>query len=374
MGHTRLKKVLLVGALLSTVLGLAACGSTSKKGSSTSGNLTAKSNTESNVAKAITLLDEAKSGKSINFTGTSGKTIGVLIPWTDNEGFQAEYVGVASEAIKGKDSMITTSAQEKAETGVAAVEDFITKKVNVIVLDPFEAAAFTPVIKKANEAGIPVVAYDQVPAGGELAGIYASDNETVGEGAAELTAQAAKKLGKSPGQMQVIELLGAQSSESGVERRKGYNNGAKRLGIKIVTELPTEWEEAKANSAVLDGLQAHPTANTIYMASGCALWEGVQSALKSLGRLGKKPGESGYITVISVDGCTGDMNGVRHGEVFGDSTQQLFLIGQKAGKRAVELTEGKNLSSHQKELLPPKLVTIANVNDKDNWANVIAGG
>lgn len=373
MGQTRLSKVVLAGLLLSLAVLVAACGSSSG-GSSTSGNLTAKEGAEDSVSQAIALLNEAKSGKSVDFEGGSGKTIGVMIPWTDNEGFQALYVGVASEAIEGDVSMITTSAQENAETGVAAIEDFITKGVDVIVMDPFEAAAFTPVIKKANAAGIPVVTYDQLPEGGELAGAYASNNVAVGEGAAELTEQAAEELGVEPGDMEVIELLGAQSSASGVERHEGYDEKAAEIGLDIVAQLPTEWEAAKANAAVLDGLQAHPDANAIYMASGCAMWEGVQSALKSLGQLGKKPGEDGYVAVISVDGCTAPLEGIRAGEVFGDSAQQLFLIGQKAGKRAVEVSEGTDLEASPKELLPPKLITKANVDDKDNWANVIAGG
>jgi len=141
-----------------------------------------------------------------------------------------------------------------------------------------------------------------------------------------------------------------------------------------VAELPTEWEAAKANSAVLDGLQAHPDANIIFMPSGCALWEGVQSALKSVGKLGKKPGESGYISVVGIDGCTPEMNAIREGESFGTAEEQLFKNGQEAGRRAVEITEGTNTTEEPVVQLPPNLITKANVDDSTNWANVIAGG
>lgn len=374
----RLIRVARIAAALSAValagLGVAACGS-SDDSSSSGGNasLKAPSNASNDsVAKAIKLLNEAKSGKSVNFKGSTGKTIGVLIPWTDNEGFQAMYAGVASEAIKSNMGVITTSAEQKADAGVAAVEDFIAKKVDAIVLDPFDTAAFTPVIKKANAAGIPVVAYDQVPTGGVLSGSFASDNVAVGAGAADLTVQAGKGMGKAPGDMKVIELLGDQASASGKERHQGYDKRAKQLGVDVVASLPTNWDQAKANAAVLDGLQAHPDANAIYMASGCAMWEGVRSALKTAGRLGKKPGDKDYVAVISVDGCSAPLDAVRAGEIFGDSTQQLFLIGQKAGRRAVQAVADQATGS-DKELLPPKLVTASNVNDKDNWANVIAG-
>lgn len=374
MSRTWLSKFMVAGVFIALLVGLTACGSSSDS-STSEGNLSAKGNSDPGVAKAISLLNEAKSGKSIDFSGSSGKTIGVMIPWTDNEGFQAMYVGVASEVIDGNAGMITISAQEDVETGVAAIEDFIAKKVDVIALNPFEAAAFSPVIKKANAAGIPVVIYGQLTEGDdlELAGSYVNEEVAVGEGGADLSLQAAEAMDQSAADTEVIELLGSQASVAGHKRHEGFGKRADELGLDVVAELPTEWEAAEANAAVLDGLQAHPDASVIFMPSGCALWEGVQSALKSLGRLGKKPGESGYVAVVGVDGCTAEMNAIREDEVFGSSTEELFQNGQEAGARAVEVSEGKDLSSAPVVLLPPKLVTASNVEDKDNWANVIAG-
>jgi len=143
----------------------------------------------------------------------------------------------------------------------------------------------------------------------------------------------------------VLELLGDMNTSSAVERHEGFSTRAKELGINVVTELPTYWEPDKANAAVLDGFQANPDINAIFMASGCAMFSGVKSALESLGKWHSRD-EPGHILLIGVDGCPEPLNAIREGYYDGDAAQQLVTMGRKAVESAFIAAKG--------ELLPQK--------------------
>lgn len=322
--------------------------------------------------QAVELLSQAVRGQSVDYEGSSDLTIGILIPWFDGEGFQANYVGMAAEAIRNEVSMLTFDAQRSPEQGLAAVEDMISQGVDAIVMDPFDSAALSAAVAAANEADIPVVAFDQAPESGELAGLVASDNVEIGATAADLLVEAAEEQDVAVEDLRVIELLGDLASESGQDRHEGFATRAEEIGVEVVAELPTNWDDSQANAAVLDGLTAHPDANAIFMASGCAMYTGVQSALRSQDRLHPR-GEDGHIILISVDGCPAPIDGIRDGFVDADSAQQLLVIGQRAMEIAVAAAKGED-AGETMERLGPDPTTPDNVEDSAHWSNVISVG
>lgn len=324
------------------------------------------------LEQAVGLLRQAVRGESVNYEGASGKTIGILIPWFDGEGFQANFVGMAAEAIENDVSMLTFDAQRSPEKALAAVEDMISQDVDAIVMDPFDSAALSAAVQRANAAGIPVVAYDQAPQSGELAGLVASDNVEIGAEGADLLVEAAEEQGVAVEDLRVIELLGDLASESGRDRHEGFSTRAEELGIEVVAELPTNWDDGQANAAVLDGFTAHPDANAVFMASGCAMYTGVESALRALDKL-KPRGEEGHVLLISVDGCPAPVEGIRQGFVDGDSAQQLLVIGQRAAEIAIAVANGED-PGETTVRLGPDPTTPDNVDDPAHWSNVIKVG
>jgi ribose transport system substrate-binding protein len=65
---------------------------------------------------------------------------------------------------------------------VAIIEDFIAREVDVIAISPADVAAVTPALKKANEAGIPIIAVNLLTPieGVEVASYIGFDNFTAG--------------------------------------------------------------------------------------------------------------------------------------------------------------------------------------------------
>ncbi|MEE4599627.1 substrate-binding domain-containing protein, partial [Streptomyces sp. DSM 41524] len=60
------------------------------------------------------------------------------------------------------------------------VDSMITKKVDAIILDSVDSKSIASSVKKADEDGIPVIAYDRL-AEGPVSAYTSFDNETVGK-------------------------------------------------------------------------------------------------------------------------------------------------------------------------------------------------
>jgi simple sugar transport system substrate-binding protein len=88
-------------------------------------------------------------------------TVGVVvkiggIPW-----FNAMETGIKEEGAKdGVDAMMIGPTSADPALQVRAIEDLIAKKVNVIGIVPNDEKALEPVLEKARQAGIKVVAHE----------------------------------------------------------------------------------------------------------------------------------------------------------------------------------------------------------------------
>jgi len=324
------------------------------------------------VKIALDLANKATAGQSAQYQGTSGKTIGFVAAQLSNDGFRAEYVGFLQGAIQANMSVITLDAENDATKQLNMVQDLITRKVDAIVLTPVDSAADSAAVVAANNANIPVVELDRSTKGGQVVGVVTSDDVAIGKTGADLLAQAASQANIPVANLQVFDLMGDQSTSAGVSRYDGFSQEAKTLGLNVVAGTDAKWDTAKGNAAVLDAFQAHPDINAIYMASGCAYYPGVASALTSLNKL-VKIGQPGHVIVIASDGCPADVQAVRDGFADGDAAHQILVMGQKAAEYAVDAINHQPVSQPKLQL-PPDPITPANVNDPTHWANVVAVG
>lgn len=319
------------------------------------------------VALALELADKAARGEKADFEGGSGKTVGVVMPQFDNDGWRGIYIGALSKAIEMDASVITLDARNNVDTQLAMIQDLITRQVDALVFVPVDSAAMSTAVLQANEAGIPVVTMDRSTEGGEVVALVESNNVEVGKTAANLMLDAADQAGVAVEDLKVLELLGDLATSAGQERHEGFSGEASSLGMNVVAELPTNWDAEKANAAVLDGFQANPDINAIYMASGCAMYAGVESALKSLDKL-IPAGQEGHIILISTDGCPAPVEGIRQGYVDADAAHQLVTIGQRGVEIALKAVDGE-MPEESIVRTPPDPVLLENVDSLDHWFN-----
>src|SRR4051812_35302750 len=110
-------------------------------------------------------------------------------------------------------------------TQTSQMDNFITQKVDLILISPFEAAPLTPVVARAMKAGIPVIELDRKTvgeAGKEYTAFIGGDNFKIAEEAGKYVAD---KLLPQGGEVAVLQ--GLPSSTPAVERLNGFKSGVK---------------------------------------------------------------------------------------------------------------------------------------------------
>src|ERR1700693_5066181 len=110
-------------------------------------------------------------------------------------------------------------------TQTSQMDNFITQKVDLILISPFEASPLTPVVARAMKAGIPVIELDRKTvgdAGKDYTAFIGGDNFKIAEEAGKYVAD---KLLPQGGEVAVIE--GLPSSTPAVERLTGFKAGVK---------------------------------------------------------------------------------------------------------------------------------------------------
>ena len=187
-------------------------------------------------------------------------------------------------------------------TQTSQVDNFITQKVDLILISPFEASPITPVVARAMKAGIPVIELDRKTVGDpgkDYTAFIGGDNYKIALEAGEYTA---KTLLPGGGDAAVLE--GLPSSTPAVERLNGFKDGVKQNDkIKIVAEQAADWLPDKAQVAFAAMLQAHPDIKVLY-ASNDMMAAGARLAAKGAGK-------QDQVKIIGTDGLPGPAGGIR---------------------------------------------------------------
>jgi len=148
-------------------------------------------------------------------------------------------------------------ADQDLNRQISAIEDFINKGVDVIIITPVDSDGVKGAIMKAKEANIPVVTVDIKANGVEVDSHIATDNFTGGMIAAEAMAQYLEGKGE-------VGLITYPEVQSVRDRIDGFKKIADTYpDLKIVTELPGRTRE-EAKSASEDMLTSNPNLNGIF--------------------------------------------------------------------------------------------------------------
>lgn len=153
-------------------------------------------------------------------SGQKKLRIAVIPKGTTHEFWKSVHAGAQQAARELGDVEIFWKSQqlEKDREGqISVVQDFITKKVDGIVLAPLDSQALVPYVQEAKQAGIPVVIFDSGLNDQETPVSYvATDNKNGGALAARRLAELLGKKGN------VILTRYNQGSESTALREDGF--------------------------------------------------------------------------------------------------------------------------------------------------------
>jgi len=207
----------------------------------------------------------------------------------------------------------------------------LAKKPQAIGFAALDSQAAIPLLKKAQAAKIPVVAFDS----GVDSDIPVTTTTTDNKAAAALAAdKMAELVGKSG---EVALVVHDQTSRTGVDRRDGFVNRIKSAypNIKIVSVQYGGGDQLKSTEITKSILQASPNLKGIFGANeGSAI--GVVNGVKEMKRNGK-------VVIIGYDSGKQQKNAIMDGSMAGAITQNPVGMGYKTVEMAVKAIKGEKL-------------------------------
>jgi ribose transport system substrate-binding protein len=252
--------------------------------------------------------------------------IGLSVSTLNNPFFVTLRDGARAAADKAGVDLVVLDAQDKVDKQVADIEDLVQKKVKVILINPTDAAAVVPAIKRANGAGIPVITVDRGASGGAVAYHIASDNVAGGKLAGDLVC---KMLG---GKGKAVELEGIPGSSAARDRGQGFNAALKAgcPGVAVVSRQTANFDRAQGLTVMENVLQAQPAIDAVFAHND----EMALGALQAV-RASKRP-----IRLVGFDATDDAVKAVNACELKATVAQQPSEMGRLAVEKAVALAKG----------------------------------
>jgi len=258
------------------------------------------------------------------------------------------------EAAKHQMEVILTAGEFDPARQHHQVSDFITRRVDAIVLSPCDSKSIGAAIAEANKAGIPVFTVDiaALASGAKVVSHVATDNLGGGRMAATAMIEALGGRGK-------VAILDHPEVESVILRVKGFEAelaGQKKEGegIEVVAKLPGGGAKEKSFKATEDVMQAHPDLNGIFASNDPAAL-GAVAALEKAGKLGQ-------VKIVGFDGMPEGKQAIKAGKIYADPIQFPDRLGRESVQGIVKYLAGDDVP-------PTVLIPTALYRKKDGEAD-----
>lgn len=293
------------------------------------------------VAATFAVLAVAAIGLRITRTAATdvAKLTIAFVPKSLGDPFWLHMRGAAEKEGAKHGAQVITLAPER-ETDVEAqyqvIENLIEQQVDAILLAPVGAKEIVPAIKKANDAGIPVLILDSdidhemaKQIGAKTATYIGSDNFLGGNIAGHYLAQ----LLGGDGKIAVIE--GTPGHESTDQRQKGFLAALDEYrGMQVITSQTANSERERGYTVAQNMLQAHPEIQAFFAAND-VMALGALEAVSAAGKLDQ-------IRVLGFDASADALENIKNGRLLGSVAQYPTEMGRLGVLHAVRLViEGK---------------------------------
>ena len=253
-----------------------------------------------------------------------------------SKGFQHQFWQAvksgAEQAAKDYNVKVTFEGPETeamVDKQIDMLSAALAKNPKAIGFAALDSKAAIPLLKKAQAAKIPVVAFDS----GVDSDIPVTTATTDNKAAAALAADKLAELVGKSGEVAVVAH--DQTSRTGVDRRDGFVERMKTSypNIKIVSIQYGGGDHLKSTEIAKSILQAYPNLKGIFGTNeGSAI--GVVNAVKETKR---------KIVIIGYDSGKQQKDAIRDGLMAGAITQNPVGIGYKTVEAAVKALKGEKL-------------------------------
>lgn len=278
--------------------------------------------------------------------------VGLVMKSLANEFFKTMEEGARKFAAEdGTFELIPVgmNSETDIDTQVAAMENFVVKKVDLIVVAPADSVGMVTSVKKAIDAGITVVNFDVTldkqalkKAGLPEDFLFVGPDNAVG---AEMVGD---HLGETLGKgAKVIIIEGNPGADNAKQRKEGFMRSVDKFGLKLLDSKTAHWETEEANTLMTNLLTKYPDVQGI-MCANDSMALGVEKAIAAAGKTGK-------IQIVGFDNIGAIQNLIKEGKVLATIDQFGPEMAANAIKVGMKIMKGEKLSGWQKT--PVKLIT-----------------
>lgn len=295
---------------------------------------------------------------------TNLATIGVLL-WSDTivgqkimrQGLEAEAARLLPKGPAFRlDIQIAGDGPQRQARQIEQMLKLIKSGVNILIVQPTDSVALGGALKAANQAHIPVVAFDQYIEGGQLSAYVTSDNYQAGA----LDGEYIASLYPDEYPIKLI-LVDYPQVSSTVERLDGFLKQLKNLGQQYTILANYQAVEPIAGAAVGQHiLHDYPNPGsvdvvfTVNDGGGLAVVEALADAQRT------------EIRVASIDGDPQSVANIRVGRLtVVDAAQFCSALGAEAMRLAHALLQDKPVPHHQ--VIPTFPVTLSTLDRYPGW-------
>ena len=243
------------------------------------------------------------------------KTIGVSVLTRAHVFYRDLEEGLHAGADQHGYRLLISAAEWDAGRQIAQLEDFITRRVDAIVVCPVDSSGIGAGIKAANRAGIPVFTADIASFSGDVVSHIASDNLAGGRLAGEYLVELLGGNGK-------VAIINQPIVTSTLDRVQGFREVLQSYpGIEIVADVNGDGVRDRALRAASDVLQAQPDLDGIFAINDDSAL-GTLDAVEDFGRED--------IVIIGYDATPPARDAILKGRALkADVVQYPFEIGRK---------------------------------------------
>lgn len=239
------------------------------------------------------------------FAQDEGFIIGISNPWVGSEWRTQMVDNVLKEAQPYIDAgfikeVIVQSFDTTLEGQIDQVRNLMSKGAKVILINPADAKAFTPIVREARKKGVIIIGTDTELASPDALNVAIDQSEWARISARWLV----DKIG---GAGKVVTINGIAGHPANTARVKGYTDVfSQNPGIEILNETNADWDNAKGQATMQNLLATYPDLDGVWVQDGMA--EGALRALLAADRTDIKiTGEArvGYLKLWKEKGIDG---------------------------------------------------------------------
>ncbi|MFV5694001.1 substrate-binding domain-containing protein [Flavobacterium sp. LB3P122] len=225
-------------------------------------------------------------------------------------------------------TIYNANRQEKKQ--IKDIEKFISDKVDVIIISPFELDSIIPVIEKANAIGIPVIIIDRKVNTSNYTAYLGADNVEVGRIAGRHIVSLSK------GMANVMEIQGASYTSPGLDRSMGFHQIINQYpNIKVITIDAQKDQLPK--KAFVKILQSSSDINYVFAYNDVIAYQAWKETKIYI--------PNNKIKFIGVDGINGPNGGI---QLVKDGVLESTVLYPTGGSEAIKLA----LKIANKEIVP----------------------